>query len=616
MERGGGGGGGTHRVPFATKPHAAPRAPPCARPPLRARRRVPYNHTMTPTHEAVRALVRRALDLPPDAAVTIGAPPGPEHGDYAVPMFPFAKALKAAPPALAARVAAAFRPDGVIASVEASGPYVNVRVDRGAFLAHVLRGVEAAGVAWGRNDDGAGRTVVIDYSSPNISKHLAYHHIRSTMIGHSLCRVYAANGWRTVGLNFLGDWGTTHGMLLAAWERWGGGVDLASDGVAKLNDLYVRFRAEMKTDASLEALARAWFKRLEGGDPAARSQWERFRQVSLDEFDRVYSKLGVRFDALRGESYYEGRMQPVIDELAAAGLLVHSEGARVVDLTDRKLPPCILVKSDGATIYATRDLASVRDRWETWHFDRALYVVDKGQSVHFRQWFAVAEKAGWPFAGKLVHVAFGQVLFGGRKTSTRKGGAVLLHDVLDEAAAEIEKVIAEKNPSMPAERRAEVARQVGYGAIVFADLSKDRASDVEFDMDRLLSFEGDTGPYCQYQHARIASIVRKAGVDLAGADASRLGTDEEWRTALLVAEFPARVRDACAKDEPSIVATFCLDLCRAFSAWYAQGSRDPALKVNCDDAATAQARLALAQAVRQTLANGLDLIGLAAPEEM
>ncbi|MCE9637265.1 MAG: arginine--tRNA ligase [Planctomycetes bacterium] len=571
---------------------------------------------MNPFHDAIRALVTSALGLPADTVVAIATPPNPAMGDYTVAMFPFAKALGAKPPELAQRVTAAFAAGGALSSVTAAGPFVNVRISRPAFFAHVLGLVGAGRDSWGGNADGAGKTVVIDYSSPNISKHLAYHHIRSTMIGHSLCRIYAANGWKTVGLNFLGDWGTTHGMLLAAWERWGAGIDLAEDGVAKLNALYVQFRAAMKEDATLEPLARTWFKRLEDGDAGARDLWERFRQVSLAEFEKVYSKLGVAFDAVRGESYYEGKMQPVIDDLAAKGLLVESEGARVVDLTDRKLPPCILVKSDGATIYATRDLASATDRWDSWHFDRALYVVDKGQTVHFKQWFAVAEKAGWPFAGRMVHVQFGQVLFGGRKTSTRAGGAVLLHEVLDEAAKEIEAVIAEKNPSMTADKRSEVARQVGYGAIVYADLSKLRSGDVEFDWERLLSFEGDTGPFCQYQHARIASVVRKAGADLSLADASLLGTEEEWRTALLVADFPQKVRDACAKDEPSIVATYALDLCRAFSSWYAQGSKDAALKVNCDDAPTANARLALASAVRQTLANALFLIGLAAPEEM
>jgi arginyl-tRNA synthetase len=565
---------------------------------------------------AIQEVVIRALGLPPETDVAVVSPPDRAMGDYAVAMFPFAKALKSSPQALATKVYEAFTPGDGLASVVVAGPFVNFRVIRAEFYADVVARAASEGDRYGHNAEGTGKTVVIDYSSPNISKHLAYHHIRSTMIGHSLCRIYRANGWRAVGLNFLGDWGTTHGMLIAAWKLWGAGVDLSNDGVTKLNELYVRFRAEMKTDKSLDAEARAWFKKLEDGDADARALWTRFRDVSLAEFDRAYRKVGVKFDATFGESFYEGRMEPVLADLDAKGLLTISEGATVVDLSDRKLPPCLLKKSDGATLYATRDIASAVHRFEEFHFDRALYVVDKGQGIHFQQWFAVVEKAGYPFAGKLEHVSFGQVKFGGKKTSTRAGGVVLLHEVLDEAAEAIEKVVAEKNPEMPAGKRAEVARQVGYGAIVFADLAKERTGDVEFDWDRLLSFEGDTGPYCQYQHARIASIVRKAGVDLAGADASLLYTDEEWEVALLVAEFPDRVRRARERNEPSVVATYAIDLCRAFSSWYAQGSKDARLKVNCDDAATAKARLALARCAQQAVANALFLVGLEAPQEM
>jgi arginyl-tRNA synthetase len=309
-------------------------------------------------------------------------------------------------------------------------------------------------------------------------------------------------------------------------------------------------------------------------------------------------------------------MQPVIDALEERGLTSVSDGALVVDLEDEGMPPCLLRKKDGATLYSTRDIASAVHRFEEFDFDEAIYVVDKGQSLHFRQWFAVARKAGYPFADRLRHVSFGQIRFKGSKTGTRTGNVILLHEVLDRAAEEIEAVVAQKNPDMPAERRAEVARQVGFGAIVFADLCRERERDVEFDWEHLLAFEGDTGPYCQYQHARIASIVRKAGVDLEGADAALLGTGEEWQVAFLLARFPDRVRRALERREPSVIVSYVLDLCRAFSAWYAQGNRDPALKVNCADEATARARLALARAVEQTLRNGLHLLGLEAPEEM
>jgi arginyl-tRNA synthetase len=500
-------------------------------------------------------------------------------------------------------------------SAAAAGGYVNFRLDRAAFAHEVVSRVQREGDGFGGNRDGVGRTVVIDYSSPNISKHLAYHHIRSTMIGHSLARIFRANGWTAVGFNFIGDWGTTHGMLLAAWKRWGEGVDLAQDGVTKLNELYVRFRAEMKKDAALDLEARAWFKKLEDGDPEARALWSRFREVSLEEFQRAYDKLGVRFEAEFGESFYEDRMEPVLRDLEAKGLLTISDDATVVDLSDRGLPPCLLRKSDGATLYATRDIASAVHRHEAFRFDLALFVVDKGQSVHFRQWFAVCEKARYPFAQNLEHVAFGQIRFGGRKTSTRTGDVVLLHDALDAAAEEIEKIVAEKNPSLAPERRHQVARQVGYGAIVFADLAKERAGDVEFDWDRLLSFEGDTGPYCQYQHARIAGVLRKSGRDPVGSPAL-LTSDAEWGVVLLLAEFPARVRRAMERREPSVIATYALDLCRAFSSWYAEGTKNPAAKVNCDDPDLAGARLMLARCVQHALQNALFLIGLESPEEM
>jgi len=574
--------------------------------------------------DAVRATVLRALDLPADTQVPMSTPPDPALGDCAVPMFPFAKLLRSAPPRIAQQVVAAFEPGSGLASAEAAGPFVNFRFDRGAFLAGLLSEISDRGAAYGHapgpdlDENGRQRTVVIDYSSPNISKHLAYHHIRSTMIGKALCCIHEALGWRVVGFNFLGDWGTTHGMLIAAWKMWGEpeGLDLSTDGVTKLNELYVRFREEKGEDAALDGVARDWFAKLEGGDAEARELWSRFREISLLEFEEVFSRLGVKFDALYGESFYEDRMEPVLADLEAKGLSTISDGAVVVELDDKKMPPCLLRKQDGATLYATRDIASAVHRYEEWSFDKALYVVGKGQTLHFKQLFQVIEKAGYPFAGRMEHVAFGQIRFDGVKTSSRGGNVTLLHEVLDRAADEIEAVIAEKNPDMPSDTRHTVARQVGYGAIVFADLSRERAKDVEFNWERLLAFEGDTGPYCQYQHARIASIVRKAGVDTEGADPSLLTTDAEWQVALLLAQLPERVRHAGARNEPHWVAGYALDLCRAFSTWYAKGNKDPALKVNCDDKETARARLALARAVQQTLANALALIGIAAPAEM
>jgi arginyl-tRNA synthetase len=564
-----------------------------------------------PFRRAAAAAVAARTGLDPSAfAVTL--PPAHAAGDYAVGCFPAAKAARKAPAQVAKEVAAAFRPGEGLAAAEASGPFVNFTVDRAALAQRVLADVAAAGVRWGSSDGGAGKTVVVDYSSPNIAKHLAYHHIRSTMIGNALVRLHRACGWKVVGINHLGDWGTTFGMLLVAWEKWAATGEAPS--VDRLNEVYVRFRAEAKKDPRLEEEARARFAALERGDPAARRQWQEFRRVSLEDFQSVYDMLGVRFDLVMGESEFEDYLDPAMEMLRAKGLVSLSEGAEVVDLSAEGMPPCLLRKGDGATLYATRDIAAALWRYEHHSFDRALYVVDKGQTLHFRQWIRVLEKAGLSFAKHIEHVAFGQVRFEGRKTGTRSGNVLRLREVLEEAAEAIRAKIAEKNPALP--DKESVARQVGIGAVVFADLATQRERDVDFDWDRMLSFEGDTGPYVQYAHARTASILRRAPSGLPAPDPRRLALPEEAGVLKVVADFADRVEKAAADAEPYHLTTFLLDLCAAFSKWYDLGNRDPALKVLCEDRDTAAARLALVRAVETTLARGLDLLGIAAPAEM
>ena len=543
------------------------------------------------------------------AAFTVGTPPSHAAGDYAVGCFPIAKAKGANPAKVAAEIAAGFRARDGLASAGASGPFVNFTADPVAVAESVLR--DAAASDWGSSDGGKGRTVVIDYSSPNIAKHLAFHHIRSTMIGHALVRLHRACGWKVVGVNHLGDWGTTFGMLLTAWDMWAAG---RSPSVDLLNDMYVRFRAEAKKDPALEDRARERFAALERGDAAARRLWQEFRAASLAEFQQVYDLLGVRFDLVMGESEFEPFLGPTVEMLRAKGLVVESEGAEVVELAEEGMPPCILRKSDGATLYATRDIAAALWRYEHHGFDRCLYVVDKGQTLHFRQWFRVLEKAGFPFAKHLAHVSFGQVRFKGRKAGTRTGNVLLLREVLDEAVDAIRARIEEKNPGLGAKDA--VARQVGVGAVVFADLCTQRERDVEFEWDRILAFEGDTGPYVQYAHARTASILRRAPMGLPAADPRLLALPEEGAVLRALADFPDRVEEATEKAEPSVVTTYLLDLCALFSRWYDLGNRDPAMKVLCEDRAAAAARLALAGAVERTLARGLDLVGLEAPPEM
>jgi arginyl-tRNA synthetase len=575
---------------------------------------------LSPFKQAAARAVAAALGV--DAAILpVTTPPDPKLGDYAVACFPAAKALKANPAQLAQKVVAAFLPDDMIESVQAAGPYVNVRVRRDALVRSLLESTLSSGRDPIPTWPGQGKTVCIDFSSPNIAKQLAYHHIRSTVIGRALVNIHRALGWKTVGINHLGDWGTTFGMLLSATQRWGVPEPMT---IAALNDMYVRFRAAAKQEPALEEDARAWFKKLEDGDPTARALWQRMRDVSLAEFQEVYDLLGVTFDSIRGESDYESLMPQTIAWLEEKGLTSISEDALVVDLSDRKMPPLLLRKKDGATLYATRDLAAARYRKETYHFDRSLYVVARDQALHFAQMKAVLEKAGVDWAQQIEHVSFGLVRIAGKKTGTRIGNVVLLKEVLAEAQEGTRELLRERGSELAndPERMNEVARIVGIGAVLFANLVSQREKDVDFNLDQVISLDGDAGPYVQYGHARIASILRRAGISdadtasLTSADVSQLRLDEEWALARLLTELGDETARAAESDDPHVIARYLLDVCGAFSRWYTLGNQDPALKILTSDPEVARARIALAAATRVVLRRGLGLLGIEAPDVM
>ncbi len=548
--------------------------------------------------------------------IKVEAPPRPELGDFAVGMFPVAKALREAPPQVAARIAAALQPAGFIASATALGPFVNIKVDRAAALRWVM---EAALGAPGKQlvpQPGTDKTVCIDYSSPNISKHLAYHHIRSTMLGHALAHLHEALGYRVVGINHLGDWGTTHGMLLAAYAKWGSEAKYATLDVTALNDLYVRFRAEMKVDPALELEGRAWFKRLEDGDADARARWQQFKDISLAEFDAVYQLIGVRFDEVKGESDYEDKMPEVLDLVAQQGLSSESEGALVIELADEKIP-LLLKTKDGTTLYATRDLAAALYRWRTYHFDRSLYVVDRGQALHFRQLFKALALMGFDWAARCEHIPFGLVRFGGKKTSSRGGEVMLLKDVFREAQERVKVVIASTSPDLDPATIDRTAQQVGIGAVVFANILPQRDKDVDFDFDKVLSLSGDSGPYLQYTVARCWAILRKAGNPAPTPPRYELlTTDAEWAVARRLLDFGGHVARAAASCEPHILAHYLLDLAGDFSRWYTAGNADAGLRVLCDDPDLRTARIELVRAFRDALTRGLKILGISAPEAM
>ncbi len=561
---------------------------------------------INPFHAAAAAAVARALDLEADA-FQVTAPPRPEMGDFAVGCFPAAKALRKGPPVIAQQVVAAFEPDDMLASAEAAGPFVNFRAQRPALLRHLFAGDPIPTYI------GAGKAICIDYSSPNIAKHLAYHHIRSTVIGHALVNLYKALGYKTIGINHLGDWGTTHGMLLAAREMWGAPEPLTVD---TLNDYYVRFRKAMKDDPSLEAKGRAWFKRLEDGDPEARAAWQSSRDVSLAEFQQVYDQLGIRFEEVRGESEYEADMPGVIEMLESKGLTSISEGALVVMLEDENIPPLLLKKQDGATLYATRDLAAALYRWNTYRFEKSLYVVDRGQSLHFKQLFTVLSKAGYEWSARCAHVPFGLVRIGGKKTGSRTGNVVLLKQVLAQAQAGAAAKVRAANPDLAEADLAEVARVVGIGGVVFANLVTQRDKDVDFDWDDVLRVDGDNGPYIQYSHARCQSILRKAGGEPSAPDAALLTHDFEWALALKLAEIPDVVNRCTETNEPHLLCRYLLDVSATFARWYTSGNQDTSLRVLCDDAAMQSARLGLVKATAAVLRQGLAILGIQAPDVM
>lgn len=573
---------------------------------------MPTHHT--PLHlAAAEAIASRAGLAATDLKVE--APPRPELGDLAVGCFAIAKARGQSPAQVAADLAADLTANppasGLFASTTAAGPFVNFKLDRAAAFRWTIDAALRNKLV--PDQVGTGKTICIDFSSPNISKHLAYHHIRGTTIGHALVHIFRALGYKVVGINFLGDWGATHGMVIAAYERWGADEPL---DVSKLNDLYVRFREAAKDNPAVEQEGRNAFRRLEDGDPTVRALWQRFRDISWAEFESIYQLLGIEFDEVRGEAAYEPDMPRVFAELAP--LLTESQGAQVVELEGEK-NPILLKTKDGTTLYATRDVAAAQYRWNTFHPTRSLYVVDRGQALHFRQLFKLLAKAGHAWSPVCEHVPYGLIRVAGKRSATRLGGVVLMRDVFKIATDEVREVIAKVNPNLPAAIVDEVAPKIGIGAVVFANLSTQREKDIDFDLEKAISLEGDSGPYVQYSHARCASIVRKAGEavhSIDGLDLSLLTHDAEWAVAKKLLEFPEIVVRAADNSEPHGVAHYLLSLAGEFSRWYTQGNGDAQLRVIVDDPALRRARLGLVAAVQATLATGLGLLGIAAPDQM
>lgn len=560
--------------------------------------------------EIIAKLIKEHVDLEiEDIKKLIEIPPKSDMGDFAFPCFQLARVMRKAPNMIAEELASKLNKEG-FERIENLGPYVNFFVDKEAFTKNAIETVLTEGEDYGKSNIGEGKTVCVEYSSPNIAKPFHVGHLFSTSIGNSLYKLFKEEGYNVVGINHLGDWGTQFGKLISAYNRWVDEEALEKDAISELLRIYVKFHDEAEKDPSLVDEGRMHFKRLEEGAEEETALWKRFRELSLKEFNRVYDLLGIKFDSLAGEAFYNDKMQVVIDELKEKNLLTESNGAQVVMLDEYNMPPCIVLKGDGATIYATRDLAAANYRKNTYDFDKCVYVVGTPQALHFKQVFKTLELAGKDWAKDCVHVGFGLVKFADGGMSTRKGKVVLLDDLLSEAVSKTLEIINEKNPEL--ENKEEVAKKIGIGAVIFTYLKNSREKDIIFDWKEILSFEGETGPYVQYSYARGNSILERAGeVDLTNIDYSKLNSKEEFELIKSLESFKKNIHLAIEKFEPSVMSRYVIEVAKLFNKFYNAHS-----VLNLEDEELKKARLALVKASLQVIKNGLGLLGIEVVEKM
>lgn len=540
-------------------------------------------------------------------------PPETKMGDYAFPCFKLAKTLKKAPPAIAMQIKEEIKTENTaIEKIEVVGGYLNIFINKKLLVENVLKEIDEQKDKYGYSKIGEGKTAVIEYSSPNVAKPFHIGHLRTTVIGGSLYKIYNALGYNTVGINYLGDWGLQFGKVMAGLELWKNEYDLENDSINSLLKIYVRFSEEEKQNAELTDMARTWFKKLEDGDQYTTKTWEWIRKISIENYNKTYKLLNSKFDSYNGEAYYNDKMDDVVKELEEKGLLKESQGAKIVDLEEYNMPPCIIITSAGTTIYATRDITAFIDRVNTYKFDKMVYVVGAEQKLHFEQFFKVLEKMGYgEYVKRAVHVPFGLVVDkNGEKIGSRKGNSVFLEDILNEAINKSKKIIEEKNPNL--EDKDDVARKVGVGAIIFNDLYNSRIKDEIFDWDTILNFQGETGPYMQYIYVRTKSLMEKANYvpDINKVNFELLQEDEVIDMAKLLYDFSNTIILAGEKNEPSIIARYLINLAQKFSTFYNNN------KIIGEDKELQEARLYLTYACGTVLKIGAGLLGMEMPNKM
>ena len=537
----------------------------------------------------------------------IEIPPKPEMGDFAFPCFRLAKSYHKAPPMIAQDLKESIGDQAFLSEIKVVGGYLNFYVDKAQYAQQIIDKYNNA-TDYGCSDQGKDKTICIDYSSPNVAKNFHVGHLRTTIIGNSLYKIFSKLGYKVVRINHLGDWGTQFGKLIVAYKKWGSREAVEEKGIEELMDIYVKFHEEAEKDDSLNDEARAWFLKMEQGNEEALEIWQWFRDISLKEFMRVYNILGMEFDSFAGESFYRDKTAGVIKRLTDDGLLKESQGAMIVPLDEYDMPPCIVAKKDGSSIYATRDLAAILYRKATYNFDRCLYVTGLEQKLHFAQVFKVIELMGNDYAKNLVHIPYGLVSLKSGKISSRKGNVIFAEDLLRESINKTTSIIEEKNPDIP--DKEEVAKQVGIGAIIFNDLYNQRIKDVIFDWNKLLNFDGETGPYVQYTYARASSVLRKIGEVPDTIDYTLLTDEASIGLLKEIERYPQVIKDAAERYEPSVIARYSIDLAHAFNKFYHE------CQINVEDETTKYTRTNVVKIARYIIKDALSLLGIQCPEQM
>lgn len=528
-----------------------------------------------------------------------------EMGDYALPCFKYAKVFRKSPQLIAQELKANISIPDYLEKVEAINGYLNFYLNNKNYISETLTKILAEGDKYGHCNIGKGKTILIDYSSVNIAKPFHIGHLSTTVIGAALYRIYKALGYNTIGINHLGDWGTQFGKLIVSYKKWGNYKEIEKGGIRELLRLYVKFHKEAEKDESLNEQGRLWFKKIEQGDTEAYKIFEYFKEITLKEVGRVYKRLGITFDSYAGESFYNDKMSPILDKLEEKNLLIESEGAKVVELDG--MPPCLLLRDDGATLYATRDIAAAFYRKNTYNFHKCLYVVAYQQNLHFKQFFEVIRLMGYEWYKDLEHVAFGMVSLEDGTMSTRKGKVVFLEEVLDKAVEKCRKIIEEKNPNLADKDK--IAEQIGVGAVVFSALINNRIKDIVFSYDKVLNFDGETGPYVQYTHARCCSVLEKSTIGK-DCDWSAIDNPEASELIRYLSRYPEIVISSAEKNEPSYITRHIVNISQLFNKFYYE------YRITGQEKKISNARLQLTLAVKTVIANGLKLLGISAPSRM